>query len=305
MDTKNPYQSSPPRMLPSFVCYADILGYKSMSKEAINSGNGDVFLQRLHKALSEAYERIRKRSEGLSDKTYYTVKVFTDNIVVGYPLDNPDYHYGEPEFGNIMWAFNELQIALAMEGFFLRGGIALGDLYMDDDIVFGDGLLQAVEQDTSGGPPRLSLTPTTIEAVRRQLGFYGAEKTWTPHFEYLLTDADGTIFVNYLNDAFIGFPDCGVDFKTIGKHRENIISNLQLFRGKPDIRAKYEWLARYHNFVCKDFVDRHPAPTHEDCDPVYAESASEAVELLRYIIDIESIAAAPTHIDLEPIKLQR
>lgn len=292
-------------MLQSFVCYADILGYKSMSKEAISSGNGDLFLQRLHKALTEAYERIRTRSKGFSDKTYYAVKVFTDNIVVGYPLDNPGFHYGEPEFGNIMWAFNELQIALAMEGFFIRGGIALGDLYMDDDIVFGNGLLQAVEQDTSGGPPRLSLTPTTVEAVRRQLGFYGEKKTWTPHFEHLLEDADGTIFVNYLNEAFLEFQEFGVNFEIIRKHKENIISNLQMFRGKPDIRAKYEWLARYHNFVCKDFVDRHPVPTHEDSDPVYAESASEAIELLQYIIDIESIAATPCHIDLEPIKLQR
>jgi len=142
---KNPYcLSESPQMLPSFVCYADILGYSHLSREAINSGRGNEFLFKLHHALKSAYDRIRERSKGWQDDCYYAVKVFTDNIVVGYPLRRPGFDYGEPELGDIMSAFNELQVALAMEGFFLRGGIALGELYMDDDIVFGDALLEAV-----------------------------------------------------------------------------------------------------------------------------------------------------------------
>ena len=306
MKTNNPYQSAPPKMILSFVCYADILGYKSMSNAALKAGidNGDLFLQRLHAALTNAYKRMRDRSTGSENRLNFIVKIFTDNIVIGYPLKDPGYDFGEPELGDIMWTFNELQLALALEGFFLRGGIALGYLYMDEDIVFGDGLLHAVEQDKSGGPPRLSLTPSTIEAVRRQLGFYGPG-SWTPQYESLLKDADGTIFINYLSDVFCAFPDSGIDFESIRKHGSIISSNLQKFRGDPDVRAKYEWLARYHNFVCKDFVARHPIPTYDDYDPIYAEAATEALELLNCIIDIESIAAAPTHIDLEPIKLQR
>ena len=44
------------KMLPSFVCYADILGYS----------------------------HLLEYSKGLGDESLYAVKVFTDNIVGGY-----------------------------------------------------------------------------------------------------------------------------------------------------------------------------------------------------------------------------
>jgi hypothetical protein len=86
-ETINPYECDPsPKMIPSFVCYADILGYSSMSQDAISSGIGNNFLTRLHAALAKAYERIRDNSKGFSEYSQYSVKVFTDNIVIGYPL---------------------------------------------------------------------------------------------------------------------------------------------------------------------------------------------------------------------------
>src|SRR3972149_828335 len=93
---KNPYKhSDPPKMLPSFVCYADILGYSHLSKEAVKSGNDLQFLHRLRNALSNAYERIRENSKGWGDDSTFAVKVFTDNVVVGYPLRDPGSDYGE------------------------------------------------------------------------------------------------------------------------------------------------------------------------------------------------------------------
>jgi len=303
---KNPYTiSGAPKMIRSFVCYADILGYSHLSGEAISSGRGNEFLSRLHSALKSAYDRIRERSKDWQGDPYYAVKVFTDNIVVGYPLMRPSFDYGEPELGDIMGAFNELQVALAMEGFFLRGGIALGELFMDDDIVFGDALLQAVNLDKNGGPPRLSLAPSAVEIVRRQLGFYGEDRTWAPHYEYLLEDADGAIFLNYLYEAFFAFPDGGIFFEVIEKHKESVVKNLQDYKASPALRAKYEWAARYHNFVCKDFVERHPVPWHEDSDEEYAAATEQAQGLLDHIIDIESMTTTPARINLEPIKLER
>jgi len=302
----NPYKNiDSPKMLPSFVCYADILGYSHLSKEAIKSGNGHEFLHRLHSALSKAYERIREHSKGCGEDSYYAVKVFTDNIVVGYPLDRPGYDYGEPELGNIMGIFNEFQFGLAMEGFFLRGGIAFGELYMDDDIVFGDALLQAVDQDKGGGAPRLSLTPSAIEIVQRQLGFYGETTTWTPHYEYLREDADGTIFLNYLDEAFFAFPEGGISFDVIEGHRKSIIKAIQEYKGNPGVRAKYEWAARYHNYICNEFAESHPILSDPDGDEMYAAANEEAQRLLDYKIDIESMAATPCRIRLTPIKLTR
>ena len=291
-------------MLHSFVCYADILGYSHLSKKAIKSGNGLQFLHKLRHALSNAYKRIREHSKGWGGDSFYAVKIFTDNIVVGYPLHRFGFDYGEPEFGDILSIFSEFQVGLAMEGFFLRGGIAFGDHYMDDDIVFGDALLQAVDQDRGGGAPRISLAPSAVEIVRRQLGFYG-KTSWAPQHEDLLEDADGTIFLNYLGEAFSAFPDGGIFFELIEGHQQNIFKGLNDYKGMPGVRAKFEWAARYHNFVCQEFAEKHPIPINPDADEIYAAATEEAQKLLDHKIDIESLAATPCRMSLTPIKLRR
>ncbi len=262
------------------------------------------FLNKLHKALTDAYERIREHSKGWGNDPSYAVKVFTDNIVVGYPLRRHGFDFGEPELGDILSFFSEFQVGLSMEGFFLRGGVAFGDHYMDDDIVFGDALLQAVAQDKNGGPPRISLTPSAIKIVRHQLGFYG-EANWAPQHEDLLEDADGTIFLNYLGEAFCAFPEGGIFFELIEGHQMNIINGLREYRGNPSVRAKYEWAARYHNFVCSEFVARHPIPVDADADEMHALAHGEAQKLLNYKIDIDVLAAMPRRMTIAPIKLRR
>lgn len=291
-------------MLPSFVCYADILGYAQLSKEALDAGKGSQFLIRLREALSSAYKRVRKHSEGLGDRTFFAVKVFTDNIVVGYPITDHENNLGEPELGNILLTFAEFQAGLAMEGFFLRGGIAFGEHFMDDDIVFGDALLEAYGLDKAGSPPRLAFTSSAVKLIRGQLGFYG-EVERSPQYEELLEDADGTIFLNYLDEAFFAFPEGGIFFELIEMHQRVVEEGLQAYRGLPGVRAKFEWAARYHNFICRDFAAKHPIPYNPDADPEDALAAEEAQKLLEYIIDVESLAAEPCRINLKPIKLKR
>jgi len=44
MAWKSPYEGEgDPKLLQSFVCYADVLGYKQESAHAIASGHGETF----------------------------------------------------------------------------------------------------------------------------------------------------------------------------------------------------------------------------------------------------------------------
>ncbi len=109
-------------MRPSFVCYADILGYTHLSNEAVKSGQGEQFLSKLRKALSEAYKRVKKHAKGWrGNDDFFSIKIFTDNIVVGYPVPNYKKDYGESELGDIFSIFAEFQVGLALEGFMIRG----------------------------------------------------------------------------------------------------------------------------------------------------------------------------------------
>lgn len=287
------YSKKPPEMLSSFVCYADILGFSRLSTEALDANKGDMFLQKLRSALTKAYERLRKHAKGFGKDQFYTIKVFTDNIVVGYPISPKGFGAGESELGDIFSTFSEFQLGLALEGFLVRGGIAFGKHYMDKDIVFGDALLEAVAQDKMGGAPCISLSTSAVKLLQHHLSFYG-ETNCAPQYRDLLEDADGTIFLNYLEQAFVAFPDGGIFFEFIKGHRDIIVAGLKEFKSNPGARSKYEWAARYHNFVCKEFAE-----THE----IYAYAAEEAQGLLKYLIDIDSLSATPCRIKLKPKRM--
>lgn len=300
----NPYiqPSGNVKLIPSFVCYADILGYKTLSIEAIRVGASIQFLSKLRIALSSAYKRVRINSKGFSDEdSVYSVKVFTDNIVVGYPLFRPMIGYGEAELCDIFSTFSEFQAGLAMEGFFLRGGIAFGEHYMDDDIVFGDAFLEAHKQDKEGGPPRITLAPSAIEVVRKQLGVY-SDASWTPQYNYLLEDADGSIFLNYFEEAFKRFPEEGILFDLVEAHQKFIKEGLTFNKGNAGVRAKYEWAARYHNFLCNEYIEMYPISSNPDLDEEYGVACTEAQKLRNYLINIDSLAAIPSRLKLTPIK---
>src|SRR5258708_21417480 len=72
----------------------------------------------------------------------WEVKAFTDNIVIGCPiyLNEPD---AEAELGSVLLSVREYQLTMVHAGFFVRGGISISQLYMDDEIVFSDALMEA------------------------------------------------------------------------------------------------------------------------------------------------------------------
>ena len=175
---------------------------------------------------------------------------------------------------------------------------------MDDDIVFGNALLEAVKKDHGGGPPRITLAPSAVEILQHHLGFYG-DGEFAPQHNDLLQDIDNEIFVDYLNQAFIAYPEGGIFFDVISSHEKTIINGLKKYKGIPDIKAKYEWAARYHNYVCTSFMKQHPIQTSPDADPEYACAADEAQKLINHVIDIELYAAAPGKLKIKPIHPRR
>jgi hypothetical protein len=300
----NPYKQSSGcrKMLPSFVCYADILGYSDLSKKSIHSGKGKQFLNELGDALSTAYEHVRENAEGFRDQSFYAIKVFTDNIVVGYPLYAEYREYGDPEFDDILGVFAKLQASLSAKGFFLRGGIAYGEHYMDEDIVFGDAFLEATDLDKKGGPPRLMLAPSAEKIVRKRLNMWGKVEL-SPLYEYLLEDTDGAFFLNYLIEAFSVFPEGGIFMDLISGHYLAITENLKKYKEAPDVCAKYEWSARYHNFICQEFISNHPLPLCLEDNWEYALAMKGAEKMPEYLINIKSNSVPPHRISAKKTRI--
>ena len=265
----------------------------------MKSGEGEQFLQKLRTVLNEAYEHVRK----VAGDGIFSVKVFTDNIVVGHPLPRVGFDFGEAEFGTMLWVFSNLQMTLATNGFLVRGGIAPDNTTWTMTSCSAPRSSMLSVSDKGGGPPRLALSPKAVEAVRHHLGFYGDDPRFAPHYNDLLQEADGTVFLNYLNLWFLAIPDDGIFFDLVEKHRDMIRAGLKQYAGTPGIRSKYEWAARYHNYVCRDFAERHPIPSPwDEGDELWALVASDAQRLKEeFMIEGDPSFVAPSRITLVPI----
>ena len=278
-----------PSLLPAIVCHADILGFRAMTRVALRSGTGKDFLLRIKRALSAAYGKVRKaRNPGYGLPPAFDMKVYTDNIVVAQPLNAPFRNHGESELGTLLMLFAEVQSSLAADGFLLRGGIAAGLHYQDDDIAYGEALLEAVKLDQSGTSPRLVIGPSVEPLISKQLESY-RDSWWAPHYQQLLEDpGDERLFVNYLGAAFEYFPDGPIDWKLLEKHREKVLAGLSRYESDTRVWPKYRWAAVYHNYVCSTFAAQFPGRADGEGDPDQIAISSEAQRALDYLVPIEA-----------------
>lgn len=110
-------------------------------------------------------------------------------MIVGYPIKDD----GEEELNEILDNVSEYQFNLALEGLFVRGGVSVGDFYINDDIVFGPALLYAhyVESNLACYP-RIVLDDKTVNRLQRYIHNYDI----APQQNKILIDSDGKWFLN-------------------------------------------------------------------------------------------------------------
>ena len=293
-----------PRLLPTIVCYADILGFRDMTERAFKLNKEREFLQRIKRSLSKAYEQVRGLSTLGGAEPFLDMKVFTDNIVVASPLRDSSRDLGEPELGSLLMLFGHVQSSLAADGFFLRGAITAGHHYQDQDIAYGDALLEAASLNETGKPPRLVIGSSLEPMISEHLSWYG-DKLWAPHYRRLLEDPDDKkLFVNYLGIAFAYYPDGPTNYRLLAAHRKAVRKGLREHESNPSVRSKYVWLATYHNFVCRTFTEEFPNYGYEWDDSEEMTIRLEAQRGLDYILPFEANPDVQTPLPLQAQRLR-
>ncbi len=258
-DKRNPYisESGKPELRQSVVAFLDILGYKHMICSANESKRSQEFLSNLHETFVRAVDYMRdplgKKYEIFKSKILrkdlYKVVTFTDNIVIGYPIVDD----AKLELDLIFSHVADFQLTLAKAGFFVRGAIAIGDLYIDDYIVYGQGLVDAhTAESERARDPRVVLTDTAHEAIKIHLNYY-ADPSNAPQVRHFFRDTDGQLFVNYLESIMIAEDELGPDYDSIIQHKAAVEIKLKEYTIKPEVWSKYAWTANYHNFFCNLF----------------------------------------------------
>jgi len=123
------------------VAFFDILGWRS---EIVNAGTDPEKIGRLRRIVIQ-YSRLLR----LPVMAPVNVTTFSDNVVISTPPDQNNTPYFLREMATI-------QVMTLSLGFLLRGGIAVGEIYHDDEAVFGPALNRAYElESTVARVPRI------------------------------------------------------------------------------------------------------------------------------------------------------
>jgi hypothetical protein len=247
MNQQGPYYSSQgiAETKKSVVAFIDIMGFTEAMKRAHEENKSNELLNRLRSALDLSYTYLQHPLG--PERQVWALKAFTDNIVIGYPIQRD----GEPELGHILDMLSFFQLEMIRAGFFIRGGIAIGDLYMDDSLVFGQGLLNAYDAETRlARDPRVILDSSAVQYVELHLSYYGSVE-WSPQYRRLMRDADGQVFLNYLDGILIAAEEDGPYEEILLEHKVIVEQRLQEFGDNPRVWSKYSWAGNYHNFFCE------------------------------------------------------
>jgi len=221
----------------------DVLGFN----ELVTVDNQDVLLDQFYAVISEQVKFLNTHWE--SSESPPEIKVFTDNIVVGYPYLSDD----DREFYDLISVVADYQLAMSLKGFFIRGGVSIGELFIDKYTVYGSALLDAYGLESkSARDPRIILS----EKVRELIETY-REKVYEnghdfPYKKSILIDIDGLAYINYLGRAVDeNSRQKIINWQLIQKHKSKVEENLTKYKSNTNIWSKYHWLASYHNYFCK------------------------------------------------------
>lgn len=238
------------------VSFFDILGFR----EIINNKDPDF--------ISEVLCNLRKHAkpDDFLQSTYEIDSIaFSDNIVRSVHIES-NANIERPN--GLLW-FELFQLAwlqsqLIFEyGVFLRGAITVGQLCIQDEIVFGPGLVRAYELESKESIyPRILIDDELLDLFRETHPLLGAahhelEDDQAYINEYAITDSDGKRFINYLSISHITLDDNFIEvFSVLDRHYKRVVEAATNNLENERVLEKYRWTANYHNRVVESYPDQ-------------------------------------------------
>ena len=143
----NPYfaDNGKPTLRRSFCVFMDLFGLAEHIATTFSDGKGQLALDRFYQVFTQQLKATFNREVEGKNRSW-EVKVFTNNIVLGYAFDS---WHAEPELALVFDKVGIYQLFMTLKGFFVRGAISVGDLFLDENTAFGPALLEAHELEST------------------------------------------------------------------------------------------------------------------------------------------------------------
>ena len=188
-----------------YVGYMDILGYKDFFEK--HEDDTENFLNTIEEAFNEAIEEMRSYEK----TSYYTefkpiIKVFSDNILIALKCKYKNIDNYFPYMRLVILMANIQLRFITKYELILRGSIAKGMFYLNENMVFGKALITAYEMEQKAGFPKIILEKSEVNEI---LKYINSNPKDFPERAMALAacvttaiaqDGDGSHFINYLSE---------------------------------------------------------------------------------------------------------
>lgn len=129
-----------PELKNYFIAYFDILGYKSFFTD---ENDHHIFLQDLLSVLHEVKNQLKQMKNYIENVQY---RAFSDNFIFYFEEDKQDEFDDFNALSTLAFLMSSIQKKILEQyDILVRGAITKGEFYANDSIVFGKGLIRAVE----------------------------------------------------------------------------------------------------------------------------------------------------------------
>jgi hypothetical protein len=155
------------------------------------------------------------------------------------------------------------QAGLLNYGVLVRGGIALGKVFQEEDRIFGPGFVEAYELESKVAVyPRIVVAPSLLSALAREA--FPMENPLDMELGYVMgvlaVGDDGIYSIDYLRAFKRELDEPGYYPAFLDQHRKVVVdlgTVVQKGSGAlSSLALKANWLARYHNAVVHEVKER-------------------------------------------------
>ena len=241
-----------------YVAFIDILGFSELVDRSERDPEVFDHLLRVLARTSAEHTYRGPIILGASDPYRRSLQLrnlrasaFSDSIVISASADR----------GSGMLRFfhkvSEVCLALIRMGVLTRGGIAVGNIFQNESVVFGPAMIEAyVLESRVARVPRIVVSPEFVEHFTADYPAF-FQQLLGPSLEYLVRDEDGKVYLDYLSQDPAGFEETKdgpgraamlADVRELLRKRV-----LEVSASPPDVAErlwpKYEWYTRYFNRV--------------------------------------------------------
>jgi len=247
----------------TLLVYVDIMGFKELiEKSETHPASVDTIVETISVLKQQATSGLWLSSPWVMGAPKAQMRNFSDLIVRARPIT--------PDDNVVMWVNTELmtlsdiQLQLYLtHGIMVRGGMCCGDLFIQDDVIFGPALVTGYRLgEDLAVYPRIVVDPAIMDLQPSE-----KFKTFYLFKDYIKRGDDGVYFVNYLHHLYqpLGNPfdpatPFEYDINALELHAEFINTKLNEHSAKPErVKQKAIWLGLYHNSFLTTVMQEKPS----------------------------------------------